>query len=52
MKKVLKRFNMNEARSVSTRLTNHFKLSKEQSLVTEDELAYMDKISYASAIKA
>ena len=50
VKKVLQRFNMEDARSVSSPLASHFKLSKQQSPVTEDELAYMDKIPYASAI--
>ena len=35
VKKVLSRFNMNEAKSVSTPLGSHFKLSKEQSLKTK-----------------
>ena len=52
VKKVLKRFNMEEARPVSTPLASHFKLSKEKSPVIEDELAYMDKIPYASAIRS
>ena len=37
VKKVLSRFNMNEAKPVSTLLGSHFKLSKEQSLKTEEE---------------
>ena len=43
---------MEDARSVSTPLASHFKLSKEQSPVMEDELAYMDKIPYALAIES
>ena len=37
VKKILSRFNMNEAKLVSTPLGSHFKLSKEQSLKTEEE---------------
>ena len=37
VKKVLCRFNMNEAKPVSTPLGSHFKLSKEQSAKTEED---------------
>lgn len=50
VKKVLKRFNMDDAKPVNTPLANHFRLSKEQSPKTEDEMIYMDKVPYASAI--
>ena len=50
VKKVLSRFNMNEAKPVSTHLGSHFKLSKEQSLKTEEERDHMSKVPYASAI--
>ncbi|RVW87889.1 Retrovirus-related Pol polyprotein from transposon TNT 1-94 [Vitis vinifera] len=50
VKKVLSRFNMNEAKPVSTPLGSHFKLSKEQSPKTEEERDYMSKVPYASAI--
>ena len=50
MKKVLSRFNMNEAKLVSTPLGSHFKLSKEQSPKTEEEKDHMSKVPYASAI--
>nr|CAN62498.1 hypothetical protein VITISV_000081 [Vitis vinifera] len=50
MKKVLSRFNMNEAKPVSTPLGSHFKLSKEQSPKTEEENDHMSKVSYASTI--
>ena len=39
--KVLSRFNMNEAKPVSTPLGSHFKLSKEQSPKTEEERDHM-----------
>ena len=50
VKKVLNRFNMNEAKPVSTPLGSHFKLSKEQSPKIEEERDYMSEVSYASAI--
>uniref|UniRef100_A0A7N2R0F3 Integrase catalytic domain-containing protein n=1 Tax=Quercus lobata TaxID=97700 RepID=A0A7N2R0F3_QUELO len=50
MKKVLSRFNMNEAKLVSTPLGSHFKLSKEQSPKTEEKRDHMSKVPYASAI--
>ncbi|RVW30980.1 Retrovirus-related Pol polyprotein from transposon TNT 1-94 [Vitis vinifera] len=50
VKKVLSRFNMNEAKPVSTPLGSHFKLSKEQSLKTEEERDHMSKVPYASTI--
>ena len=37
VKKVPSKFNKGEAKSVSTPLATHFKLSKEQSPTTEDE---------------
>ena len=49
-KKVLRKFNMNEAKLVSTPLGSHFKLSKEQSPKTEKERDHMSKVPYASAI--
>ena len=49
-KKVLSRFNMNEAKPVSTPLGSHFKLSKEQLPKREEERDYMSKVSYALAI--
>ena len=50
VKKVLNRFNMNEAKPVSTSLGSHFKLSKEQSPKTEEERDHISKVSYASTI--
>ena len=50
VKKVLSRFNMNEAKPVSTPLGSHFKLSKEQSPKTEEEMDHMSKVPYASTI--
>ncbi|RVW37940.1 Retrovirus-related Pol polyprotein from transposon TNT 1-94 [Vitis vinifera] len=50
VKKVLNRFNRNEAKPMSTPLGSHFKLSKKQSLKTEEERDHMSKVPYASAI--
>ena len=50
VKKVLSRFNMNEAKPVSTPLGSHFKLSKEQSPKTKEERDHMSKVPYASVI--
>ncbi|RVW76154.1 Retrovirus-related Pol polyprotein from transposon TNT 1-94 [Vitis vinifera] len=52
VKKVLNRFNINEAKPVSTPLGSHFKLSKEQSPKTEEEMDHMSKVPYASAISS
>ena len=50
VKKILSKFNMNEAKPVSTPLGSHFKLSKEQSLKIEEEMDHMSKVPYVSAI--
>ncbi|GAA0161283.1 hypothetical protein LIER_39199 [Lithospermum erythrorhizon] len=50
LKKVIKRFNMLDAKPVSTPIPSHFQLSVEQSPETEDELVHMDKVPYASAV--
>ena len=50
VKKVLSRFNINEAKPVSTPLGSHFKLSKEQSPKTKEERDHMSKVPYVSAI--
>ena len=52
VKKILNRFNMNEAKLVSTLLGSHFKLSKEQSLKTEEERDYMSKVPYMPQLLA
>ena len=52
VKKVLNRFNMNEAKPVSTPLGSHFKLSKELSPKTEEERDHMSKVPYALAISS
>ena len=50
VKKILSRFNMNEAKPMSTLLDSHFKLSKEQSPKTEEERDHMSKVPYVSTI--
>ncbi|KAL5787036.1 hypothetical protein ACOSP7_003985 [Xanthoceras sorbifolium] len=50
IKKVLSRFNIQDAKPVSTPLGIHFRLSKEQSPKTEEERTHMAKVPYASAI--
>jgi hypothetical protein len=48
--KILSRFSMDGAKSVSTHLESHFKLTKDQSPKMDQEKAYMSKVPYASAI--
>ena len=50
VKKVLSRFNINEAKPVSTPLGSHFKLSKEQSPKIKEERDHMSKVPYTSTI--
>ena len=47
---VLKRFNMESAKPVSTPLASHFKLSKEKCAVTDEEQNYMANVPYTSAV--
>ena len=50
VKKILSKFNMNEAKPMSTPLGSRFKLSKNQSLKIEKEMDHMSKVPYASTI--
>ncbi|KAG6689840.1 hypothetical protein I3842_11G194500 [Carya illinoinensis] len=50
VKKVLRRFNMDKAKPVSTPLASHFRLTKDQSPKMEEEQECMNRIPYASAI--
>ena len=50
VKKIISRFNMNEAKPVSTPLGSYFKLRKEWSSKTEEKRDHMSKVSYASVI--
>ena len=48
--RVLQRFNMGDAKPVSTPLASHFRLSKDQSPQSEEEKESMAKVPYTSAI--
>jgi hypothetical protein len=48
--KVLHRFNMHNAKPVSTPLAPHFKLSAKQCVESDDDLEYMSKVPYSSAV--
>ena len=50
IKKVLHRFNMHDAKSVSTPIASHFKLSSTQCPTTDDDLEYMSRVPYSSAV--
>jgi hypothetical protein len=50
IEKVLERFRMQNAKPVSTPLANHFKLTKEMCLQTQEEIEYMSRIPYSSAV--
>jgi len=50
IEKVLEKFNMVNAKPVSTPLASHFNLSAKKNPTTEVELEKMKKISYASAV--
>ena len=50
MNKILSKFNMNEAKLISTPLDSYFKLSKEQSLKTVEEMDHISKVPYTSTI--
>ncbi|KAG9446257.1 hypothetical protein H6P81_012385 [Aristolochia fimbriata] len=50
VKKVLERFNMHESKAVTTTLGSQFKLSKEQGAKSDEEIAHMKTVPYASAI--
>jgi len=50
IQKVLKIFNMHNAKPVSTPFASHFKLSKEMCPKTQEDVDYMSKVPYASAV--
>ena len=43
-------FNLKGAKSVTTPLAQHFKLSKEQEPKSNEDIAYTQKVSYASVV--
>ena len=50
VERVLERLNMKDAKSVSTPLANHFKLSKSLCPTTTDEKEKMASIPYSSSV--
>ncbi|KAH9288545.1 hypothetical protein KI387_032662, partial [Taxus chinensis] len=48
--KVLERFNMQNAKPVSTPMAGHFKLSKDQCPSSHEEVKYMTRVPYALAV--
>jgi hypothetical protein len=50
--KILSRFNMNGAKPASTPFGCQFKLTKDQSLKTNQEKTYMSKVPYALVIES
>ena len=50
IEKVLQRFRMQNAKSASTPLASHFKLSKDMCPETREEIDYMSNIPYSSAV--
>jgi hypothetical protein len=48
IEKVIRRFNMQNAKPVSTPLAPHFKLSAKQCAKTDADLEYMLKVLYSS----
>ena len=50
IEKLLKRFNMHNAKPVSTPFASHFKLSKEMFPKTQEDMDYMSKVPYASTV--
>ncbi|KAF2308163.1 hypothetical protein GH714_036058 [Hevea brasiliensis] len=50
VEKVLKRFSMNNAKSVTVSFVAHFKLSAEMSPKTDEEMEHMSSVPYSSAV--
>jgi hypothetical protein len=50
IEKVLQRFNMHDAQSISTPIAPHFKLSAEQCARSDEDIEYMSKVLYCSAV--
>ena len=50
IKKVLERFNMHDAKHVSTPMAPHFRLSAEQCAISDEEVKYMSKVLYSSVV--
>ena len=52
MKKVLKMFNMLDAKPVNVTLGGHFKFSEAQVPTTDDEKALMSEVPYTSVVSS
>jgi hypothetical protein len=50
IEKVLERFRMQNEKPVSTPLASHFKLTKEMCPKTQEEIEYMSRVPYLSAV--
>ena len=50
IKKVLHRFNMHDAKSVSTPIAPHFKLSALECASTDEDFEYMSRVPYSSVV--
>ena len=50
IEKVLRRFNMHDAKPVTTPLAAHFKLSSAESPTSETDVSYMARVPYSSAV--
>jgi hypothetical protein len=50
IEKVLQCFNMHDAQPVSTPIAPHFKLSAEQCASSDEDIEYMSKVLYCSAV--
>jgi hypothetical protein len=48
--KVLHRFNMSDAKKVTTPIAPHFKLSSTQCPVTDEDIEYMSRVPYSSVV--
>jgi ATP-binding cassette subfamily B (MDR/TAP) protein 1 len=52
IKKVLQRFNMHDAKSVSTSIAPHFKLSAARCPSIDQQIEYMSRVLYSSAVRS
>ncbi|WVZ79655.1 hypothetical protein U9M48_027210 [Paspalum notatum var. saurae] len=50
IEKVLRRFNMHNAKPVSTPLAAHFRLSSDLCPTSDDDIEYMSRVPYSSAV--
>src|SRR3954452_6767887 len=50
IEKVLHRFNIHDAKSVSTPIASHFKLLALQYPTSDDDIEYMSRVPYSSAV--